>query len=280
MSLRKLVLPTIAVVTAGVGAWYGLNLSRSEDDTLRVSGNIEATQVDVSFEMPGRVKTREVDEGDKVSPGQVVATLDFPDRKVLQAEIDLQEANLREARSALELANSNFSRAQQLLPENAISKQDYDQFKNTVLLDEAKIEQVKASLEMAKTRLGYAVITAPMAGVVLSKNIEPGEYVAPGTPVVTMADLKNIWLRAYVDEPDVGRGRVKWGQKAEVTTDAYPGKSYKGRISFISSEAEFTPKTVQTPKERVKLVYRIKIDIENTNLELKPGMPADAIIEK
>ena len=75
---------------------------------------------------------------------------------------------------------------------------------------------------------------------------------------------------------DLGTGRVKWGQEAEVTTDAYPGKVYKGCVSFIASEAEFTPKNVQTEKERVKLVYRIKIDIDNPERELKPGMPADA----
>ena len=110
----------------------------------------------------------------------------------------------------------------------------------------------------------------------LSKNIEPGEYVAPGTPVVTVADIENIWLRAYVDERDLGKRNVALGTQAEITTDAYPGKVYKGRVSFISSEQEFTPKTVQTNRERVKFVYRIKIDVKNPDRELKPGMPADA----
>jgi HlyD family secretion protein len=112
---------------------------------------------------------------------------------------------------------------------------------------------------------------------VLSKNIEPGEYVAPGTPVVTVGDLVNVWLRAYIDEADLGR--VKVGQKARVTTDTYPGRVYPGTISFISAEAEFTPKNVQTAKQRVKLVYRIKIDIQNPKMELKAGMPADAQID-
>ena len=112
--------------------------------------------------------------------------------------------------------------------------------------------------------------------MILSKNVEPKEYVAPGTAVVTMADLGQVWLRAYVEETDLGR--VKVGQKAFVTTDSFPGKRYEGRVAFIASEAEFTPKTVQTRKERVKLVYRIKIDIPNPAMELKPGMPADAEI--
>jgi len=102
-------------------------------------------------------------------------------------------------------------------------------------------------------------------------------YAAPGTPVVTVGDLVNLWLRAYIGETDLGR--VKVGQRVRVTTDTYLGKRYDGRVSFIASQAEFTPKNVQTEKERVKLVYRIKIDIQNPNMELKPGMPADAVIQ-
>jgi HlyD family secretion protein len=95
--------------------------------------------------------------------------------------------------------------------------------------------------------------------------------------VVSLADLDHIWLRAYIAETDLAR--IQWGQEATITTDTYPGKPYRGRVSFISSSAEFTPKSVQTYKERVTLVYRIKIDIDNPNHELKPGMPADAQID-
>ena len=110
----------------------------------------------------------------------------------------------------------------------------------------------------------------------MSKNIEPGEQVAVGTPVITIGELESVWVRAYIPETDLGR--VKLGQKARVTTDTWPGRVYDGRVTFIASEAEFTPKNVQTPKERVKLVYRIKITIPNPKRELKPGMPADAEI--
>jgi HlyD family secretion protein len=109
------------------------------------------------------------------------------------------------------------------------------------------------------------------------RQAELGEVVAPGSPVVTIADLDHIWLRAYIAETDLGS--IHWGQDAVITTDTYPGKQYHGRISFIASTAEFTPKSVQTFKERVTLVYRIKIDIDNLNHELKPGMPADARID-
>jgi HlyD family secretion protein len=110
------------------------------------------------------------------------------------------------------------------------------------------------------------------------RQAELGEYVVPGTPVVTIADVDHLWVRAYVSETDLGR--VHWGQAVTLKTDTYSGKFYHGTISFISPEAEFTPKTVQTNKERVALVYRIKVDVENANHELKPGMPADVMIEQ
>jgi len=140
----------------------------------------------------------------------------------------------------------------------------------------ARLKQIQEAVVMASTRLGYATLVSPLAGVVLSENVEAGEYVAPGTPIVTVGDLENVWLRAYINETDLGR--VKIGQKVRVTTDTYPGKAYEGSISFISSQAEFTPKNVQTEKERVKLVYRVKVDFANPTMELKAGMPADAVI--
>jgi HlyD family secretion protein len=132
-------------------------------------------------------------------------------------------------------------------------------------------------LGLARTQLSYTTLTAAQPGVVLSKNVEPGEFVAPGTPVVTLGDLHEVYLRAYVDERDLGR--VKLGQKVSLTTDTFTGKRYEGHITFVSPEAEFTPKTVQTEKERVKLVYRIKVTVPNPQMELKPGMPADGVIE-
>jgi HlyD family secretion protein len=141
----------------------------------------------------------------------------------------------------------------------------------------ARLEQARQGLTLAETRLGYATLTAPFAGFILAKHIEPGEYVSPGTPVVTLGDLEHPWLRAYINETDLGR--VKVGQRVVVTTDTYPDRRYEGRVSFLAAEAEFTPKNVQTRQERVKLVYRVKVDLANPHQELKPGMPADADIE-
>jgi HlyD family secretion protein len=140
----------------------------------------------------------------------------------------------------------------------------------------SRLKEAEAALALAVERLGYADLSAPGPGLVTAKNTEAGEQVAAGTPVITIADLTTPWLRAYIPETELGR--VKVGQKARVTTDTWPGKTYDGLVSFISPEAEFTPKNVQTEKERVKLVYRIKITIPNPAMELKPGMPADAEI--
>ena len=140
----------------------------------------------------------------------------------------------------------------------------------------AQIAQAEAAVTMARARLAEATITAPIDGVVLRKNLEAGETANPGVPIVTILDTQNLWLRAFVPETDIGRIRV--GQPATITVDAYPGRGFAGEITEISSEAEFTPKNVQTKKERVNLVFRIKVAARNPDGVLKPGMPADATI--
>jgi HlyD family secretion protein len=149
-------------------------------------------------------------------------------------------------------------------------------YRRDLEVTKAQIKEAKAALEVTKRQLEYGEVLAPISGVVLVKSAEVGEYVSPGATVLTLADLDHVWLKAYVDETDLGQ--VKLGQKVRVKTDTFPNKVYGGKVSFISSEAEFTPKQVQTQKERVKLVYRIKVDIENLRRELKPGMPADGEI--
>ena len=346
--------------------------------TLRVSGNFEAVDTAVSFNVAGRIKKRFKDEGDWIRAGDPVAEIDDSE---LRHEMAIRAAELAEAEAALseilagprpqELANSEslvagaqakldelkagarredvataeatirrekveFDRLEKerntyhaLAQTNAISLEARDlidaQFKTSKErvteaeehlkllnagarqeeLDQARaalkgatahhelikagprnetIDRARANvrhatevLELAKIRLGFAKINAPATGMILSKEVEAGEYVAPGTPVLTIGDLAHIWLRAYIDESDLGH--VKLGQEVLVTCDSFPEKEYKGTITFISSQSEFTPKIIQTEKERVKLVYRVKIALDNTSLELKPGMPADARIQ-
>jgi HlyD family secretion protein len=180
--------------------------------------------------------------------------------------------NYDQAETAYKRAQATYEKVQQNLSEVREGTR-----KEQIAVNRATMRAAQQDLELSKVRRDFTILHSPVTGVITVRQAELGEYVVPGTPVVTVADLDHLWVRAYVSETDLGR--VRWGQAATVRTDTYPGKSYKGTISFISSEAEFTPKTVQTNKERVALVYRIKVDLENPNHELKPGMPADITIE-
>jgi HlyD family secretion protein len=177
---------------------------------------------------------------------------------------DNAETGFKVAGAALQRARENYQ-----LVKKGPRKEDIEDGR-------AQVEQTKASLQLIETQLSYTTLYAPLSGVVLVKSGEVGEVVNPGTPILTLADIENVWLKAYIPEADLSR--VKWGQEVSVTNDLKPQKIYKGKISFISSQAEFTPKQIQTEKERVTLVYRIKIDIPNPEKELKPGMPADGRI--
>ncbi len=378
MKRKRAILAGAAVVLAAASlfAWSRLR-ERRDDGVIRLSGNVEVTDVDVSFRIPGRVKARLVDEGMAVADGQVVAVLDSED---LEQEVGLKEAEAAAARASLaellagsrrqeiaraeaeaaqararldellsgsrpqeiEAARAAVARAEAdadrlardreriaaLYARGTVARRDFEAAQaasevaqarlteakeNLLLVREgprreevaqaraaldrsletlslvregprpetiaqarARVRQAEEAAALARTRRSYATVRSPLAGIVLSKNVEPGDYVSAGTPVVTVGDLRNAWVRAYVEEPDLGR--VKVGQAVAVANDAYPGKRYAGRVSFIAQEAEFTPKSVQTARERVKLVYRIKVDIDNPAMELKPGMPVDGVI--
>lgn len=327
--MRKRILIVIILLLA-VGAYFAYRNYASAElkknaGLLNLSGNIEVTEAEISFKIPGRVERRLVDEGDSVRRNQPIAILDSLELRdevsVRRAEVAAAEQTfaelahgsrpeeVRQGEANLQLVKADEARLRidrermtALHSKDLISTQQYDasvaahemalarvkdaqerlellrQGPRTerVAQARAQLERARQQLAISQTRLGYVTVNSPVSGTVLSKNTEPGEFVSAGTPIVTVADLENVWLRGYVDETDLGR--VKLGQRACLVTDTFPGKAYAGRISFISSQAEFTPKTVQTPKERVKLVYRVKIDVANPNQELKPGMPADAQI--
>lgn len=177
-------------------------------------------------------------------------------------EISAAQAQWEQSRASLKLARARRIQLEVLRQE--------------LVTAEAQVKEAASAIEVINTQIGYSSIYAPVSGVVLVKNAEAGEFVVPGTPVITLGDIDRPWLKAYIDESDLGK--VKLGQNVSVKTDSYPGKIYPGKITFISSDAEFTPKNVQTPKERVKLVFRIKVSLENPHRELKPGMPADGSI--
>jgi HlyD family secretion protein len=176
--------------------------------------------------------------------------------------IKAQEGQVERARAAVKMAEAN-----------ALEMKRREQELSTRRAESARST---ASVALIDSQLADTIVASPVDGVVLVKAADVGEVLAPGTTVVTVGDIDHPWLRGYVNETDLGK--IKLGAKAKVTTDSYPGKVYQGRVTFISSEAEFTPKQIQTEQERVKLVYRIKIEMDNPRRELKENMPADAEI--
>ena len=385
---KRIVIILILLAAAGAAVYAFRGMNRQPDNRVVVSGNIELTEVNIAFKTAGRLIERDVDEGDAVKNGQVVARLDrdqllaerereaaglsSADSQMAQAvtSLEWQKANLAAdieqkkadlasngarlaelkngarpqekldakaavdaAQSELERAKRDWDRAQTLYKNDDISTAQYDQYRNrwesataalnsarerqslvlagprdeVIHAQEGQVERTRAALKMAEvnalemkrreqelntrrseigrskasialidSQLADTIAVSPVDGVVLVKAADVGEVLAPGTTVVTVGDIDHPWLRGYINETDLGK--VKLGSKARVTTDSYPGKVYWGRVTFISSEAEFTPKQIQTEQERVKLVYRIKIEVENPRRELKSNMPADAAI--
>jgi HlyD family secretion protein len=176
--------------------------------------------------------------------------------------IEAQASQVERARAGIRLAEANTIETQRREQEIAARRAD--------------IERAQAQVAVIDSQIQDMIATTPVSGVVLSKSADVGEVLAPGTTVVTIGDMSKPWLRAYINETNLGR--VKIGAAVNIRTDSYPDKTYQGRVTFIASEAEFTPKQIQTADERVKLAYRVKIEVDNPNGELKSNMPADAEI--
>ncbi|GER94024.1 ABC transporter substrate-binding protein [hot springs metagenome] len=299
--------------------------NKQKDGIILLSGNVEVTEVNVGFKMPGRIIKLYVEEGQRVNKGDKLAEIDSEELKyqVIQQraylneaiarlqelktgsrpqEIEQAEANVRYAEAEMIKAKRDYERAEVLYKNDAISAQQMDSAKKVYVTAQSlykkavetlslvkegprkeeivaatnRVKQAEASLRVYEERLKDTVIYSPISGVIMRKNLELGETVSPGVPVYTIGDLDKPWIKVYVKEDKLGL--VKLGQKAEITTDSFPGKIYRGTITYISSEAEFTPKNVQTQEERVKLVFGVKVSVENINDELKPAMPADVRI--
>jgi len=177
-------------------------------------------------------------------------------------------------KQSVEVARARLSEGDAVLRQARSSLKKIDAAEKDIEAAKAQVQSAMAALKLADIQLGYTRLNAPFSGILASRNIEPGEVVGSGREVLNLIDLSRVDLKVFVNETEIGK--VKPGQQVEVKTDTFPEKTYTGKVSFISPEAEFTPKIIQTHKERVKLVYLVKISILNPELELKPGMPADA----
>ncbi len=239
----KKVIPVVIIILvligAGIGAFYYYQQNNQEKNVIEVSGNIEATEVNVGSELMGRIQELKKQEGDEVAKDEEIAKIDDD---LLQMQVD-------QAKAALDVAQTSPT-------QTAIAQ---------------------ANLNLAEQNLKRATIYSPIDGVILNRPYEVGEVVSPGATVYTVANLDEVSLVVYIPEDQLGK--ISIDQTAEVTVDSYPDKVFAGNIKKISDQAEFTPANVQTKEQRINLVYAVTIILENKDHKLKAGMPADATIK-
>lgn len=299
----------------------------SAKSAIMLSGTVDAHQVDLSFQVAGRIARLNTDEGRRIRPGEVVAVLDARDYElalararaqadsaskalaVLKAgtrpqDIRAAEAAVEQAQADVRLAQAQLKRMTELVEKNFVSAQQLDAARNQADVAAARLDQARQTLSLAREgprkedieraaadfaaartaadtaqqQLAYVELVSSVAGVVSVRLAEAGQVTAVGQPVFRVAEVDRPWVRAYLSEPDLAR--VKLGQAAEVRVDGVPGRVFAGRLSFISPQSEFTPKTVETRALRVDLVYRIRVDVDNAEGLLKVGMPADVKLPK
>jgi len=259
-------------------------LAASQDSSRAARSAVERTQRDLvrieALFREGAVSAQQVDAARAAfttAQAQYEASLDMVAQaeatlslaRENQRQVEIREHDVRAARSQVRQADANVALAR--AGEEMIAQRRAD-----VAAAEAAVTQAEAGLRVLLTQRQNLVITSPLTGVVLVEHARAGEVVAAGAPILTVADLREVWIRLYIPLPRLGQ--IALGQRAEVTTDALPGRTFTGRVTEVSQQAEFTPRNVQTPEERVKLVFAVKVTLPNTERLLKPGMPADAVI--
>jgi HlyD family secretion protein len=293
---------------------------------LELSGVVEATEVQVSSKVTGKVINRAVDEGDSVEKGTLICEIESPEllaqlRQAQAAEETARQyyyamsrgsrpqqisqaiAMHKQAEAAFIDGEADYERVKKLYEERVASKSQFDATKaryegvkeqlriardnlslvnegprkEEVLAARAQSEQARAALDFVRSQVAELTIYAPLKGTVMVKEVEKGELVTPGSPIVTLADLDKVWVKLYVMESDLGK--VSLNAKVRITIDSFSDREFEGVITHISEKAEFTPKNIQTKDERVNQVYAVKVTIPNPEGILKPGMYADAKIK-
>ncbi len=243
------VIVVLVLALAGGGAWWWWTSTHPAATASQgASGVVEARQYQVASVLAGRVTEVKVAEGDTVTAGQVLVTLDA-------AALDLQ---LAQANAGLDAAKATLQQAT-----------DDEESDAVIAADTARVTQAEASVGLAKVQQGYATITAPHAGRVVTLTTNAGQNASPGKTLLTITDPADQFVRVFVPEPQLGG--VKVGQAAHVTADG--GHAFDGTVSFVASNAEFTPNNVETADQRAKLVYEVRVTLPDTGGVLKPGLP-------
>lgn len=257
--MKKPLVPVIvvlALVVAAYFAWqyYGTD-ENGGDGALAGSGTIEAQQIAVTPQATGRVVEAPEEEGAPVKKGDVLYRLDD---SLLKLQVD-------QAWAGVQAARANYAQA----------RDDDDATDAEVDAAQAQYAQAIVAWKMAKVQVGYATIASPIDGVLSSIAVKAGENAVPGNTLAVVSDISNLTVTIYVPESRIGE--VKLGQSGTLATDSTQ-RDYDGKVIFVASEAEFTPASVETKDQRVKLVYQVKLAITDADASLKPGMPADVTL--
>ena len=258
-----LCLITALLVIFGIFVFINMYVSRANrnPDFIEVSGRIEGYEYHAGTKISGKVSKMYVDEGDVVSEGQQIALIQS--RQL--------EAALAEAKSDLQLAETEYERYSRLYEERAIAKMEFDRVNNRYTVAGEKVAAAQAAVD-------DTLIKAPISGTIALKIVRVGEVVSAGTPLVTIIDMNDLYLNAFL-VTDIA-GKVNLGNKARIYPDALPAEYFDAVVGKIAAKAEFTPKNVETKSQRAKLVFQIKLRvIENKGLKLKPGMPSSGVIK-
>lgn len=270
---RMLIVGVLLALVVGGYVYFSNEAQQEQSGEITLYGNVDIRDVVLAFRVPGRLQTLVFEEGDTVEAGEVVATLD---REPFEEELALREAELNEALAVQINAEKIYLRRAALAKTGAVSQTVYDQALAARDEAAARVATSRARIDVAQTQLADTELRAPNSGTLLTRVREPGAVVAEGAPVYTLALARPVWVRTYIDEPSLGH--VFPGQRATVLTDS--GGRYIGQVGFISPQAEFTPRNVETTQLRTDLVYRLRVIVDTPDHGLRQGMPVTVKLEK
>ena len=270
---KKIAALVLIILIAGLCIFFYKTNKKDNSNELTLFGNIEIRQVDLSFQVSGLISKLLKEEGDTVKKGELVAVMDESD---YEANFKRAEADVERTIAIQKDATDKYNRYAPLGVDDTVSKQEVESLYNAQNKANADYKAAVADKDYLSNQLKYTKLYAPEDGTIMVRVVEPGSNVQKGQPVYTMAKTNPVWVRAYVNETDLGN--IKYGQEVNVYTDTVnpqtgEKREYKGQIGYISPVAEFTPKTVQSTDTRTDLVYRIRVYIYDIDEFLRQGMP-------